>query len=126
MLEMMDVRASVRHTSGKLGDYRSHLKMKPSEYFRRNCYVSASAHFDEGSTAVRHDIGIENIMWGSDYPHPEGSWANTRQKLIETLGPLAEDEVELMLSTNAIRCYDLDKDKLVAIAEKIGPSKNEF
>lgn len=126
MLEMMDVRASVRHTSGKLGDYRSHLTMKPSEYFRRNCYVSASAHFDEGSTAVRHEIGINNIMWGSDYPHPEGSWPNTRRKLIETLGPLPAAEVELILSTNAIRCYDLDKSALAAIAAKIGPLKSEF
>lgn len=126
MLEMMDVRASVRHTSGKLGDYRSHLKMKPSEYFRRNCYVSASAHFDEGSTAVRHEIGINNIMWGSDYPHPEGSWPKTREKLIETLGPLPDDEVELILSTNAIRCYDLDEAALNALAQKIGPYKNEF
>ncbi len=126
MLEMMDVRASVRHTSGKLGDYRSHLTMKPSEYFQRNCYVSASAHFDEGSTAVRHEIGINNIMWGSDYPHPEGSWPNTRQKLIDTLGPLPDDEVKLILATNAIRCYDLDEAALTKLAAKIGPHKGEF
>lgn len=71
MLEMMDVRASVKHTSGKLGDFRTHLSMKPSEYFARNIWVSASALMDEGSMAVRHDIGMDRVMWGSDYPHPE-------------------------------------------------------
>jgi len=126
MLEMMDVRASVRHTTGKLGDYRSNLTMKPSEYFQRNCYVSASAHFDEGSTAVRHQIGIENVMWGSDFPHPEGSWPNTRAKLTEVMSGIPEAEITMMLSSNASRCYDLDEHKLIKIAERIGPAKSEF
>ncbi len=81
LLEMMDVRASVKHTSGKLGDFRSNLTLKPSEYFRRNCFLGASALFDEGSAAARHQIGIDNVMWGTDFPHPEGSWPATREKM---------------------------------------------
>ena len=126
MLELMDVRASVKHTSGKLGDFRSHLTMKPSEYFRRNVWVGASALFDEGSTAVRHEIGIRNVMWGTDYPHPEGSWPKTREKMKQYLKGVPETELELMLSGNAIDCYGLDVSQLNPIAQRIGPMKSDF
>lgn len=126
MLEMMDVRASVKHTSGKLGDFRSNLTMKPSEYFRRNCWVSASALFDEGSTEVRGDIGEDCIMWGTDYPHPEGSWPHTREKMLSCMRGIPEVELTKMLGTNAVECYNLDIDKLNALARKIGPLKADF
>ncbi len=126
MLEMMDVRASVKHTSGKLGDFRSNLTMAPSEYFKRNCWVGASALFDEGSTAVRHEIGIQNIMWGTDYPHPEGSWPKTKEKLLAYMSGIPEPELTAILGTNALECYNLDGDALRGIAERIGPLKSDF
>jgi predicted TIM-barrel fold metal-dependent hydrolase len=126
MLEMMDVRASVKHTSGKLGDFRSNLTMAPSEYFKRNCWVGASALFDEGSMAVRHDIGIENIMWGTDYPHPEGSWPKTKEKLLNVMSGIPERELSLILGSNALECYNLDINNLLPIAERIGPLKSDF
>jgi predicted TIM-barrel fold metal-dependent hydrolase len=126
LLELMDVRASVKHTSGKLGDFTSNLTMKPSEYFRRNCWVGASALFDEGSTAVRHEIGIRNVMWGTDYPHPEGCWPMTHEKMKRYMKGLPESELELMLSKNAIDCYGLDETALNAIANRIGPMRSDF
>lgn len=126
MLEMMDVRASVKHTTGKLGDFRSNLTMKPSEYFNRNCWLSASALFDEGSTAVRYEIGMDNIMWGTDFPHPEGSWPKTAEKMKQYMKGIPEDELTKLLSTNAIACYDLDPEPLRAIAARIGPRKSDF
>ena len=126
MLEMMDVRASTKHTSGKLGDFRSNLSMKPSEYFARNCWLSASALFDEGSTAVRHDIGMDNIMWGTDFPHPEGSWPNTREKMLKYMAGMPEPELTKLLGGNAVDCYDLDEAALREIACRIGPEKRLF
>lgn len=126
MLEMMDVRASVKHTSGKLGDFRSNLTMKPSEYFDRNCWLSASALFDEGSTAVRHEIGMDNIMWGTDFPHPEGCWPHTREKMLQYMTGIPEAELTKMLGTNAIACYDLDEAALSKIADQVGPEKSLF
>jgi predicted TIM-barrel fold metal-dependent hydrolase len=125
-LEMMDVRASVKHTSGKLGDFRSNLTMKPSEYFRRNCWLGASALFDEGSTAVRHEIGMDRIMWGTDFPHPEGSWPETREKMKRYLTGIPEHELSQLLGTNAIECYGLDAGPLMEIADRIGPEKRSF
>jgi len=126
MLEMMDVRASVKHTSGKLGNFRSNLTMKPSEYFDRNCWLSASALFDEGSTAVRHDIGMDNIMWGTDFPHPEGCWPHTRERMLRYMTGIPEDELTKMLGANAIKCYDLDASALSEIANRVGPEKSLF
>ncbi|MBA6413370.1 amidohydrolase [Parahaliea sp. F7430] len=126
LLEMMDVRASVKHTSGKLGDFRSNLTMAPSEYFKRNCWVGASALFDEGSTAVRHEIGIKNVMWGTDYPHPEGSWPKTREKLVTYFKGMPDTEITQILGSNAVDCYDLDYRELNPIAERIGPAKADF
>ncbi len=126
MLETMDVRASVKHTSGKLGDFRSHLTMKPSEYFHRNCWLGASALFDEGSTAVRHEIGIDNIMWGTDFPHPEGSWPHTQEKMLRYMKGIPEDELTKMLGSNAVACYDLDESALMTIAARVGPQKSLF
>jgi predicted TIM-barrel fold metal-dependent hydrolase len=126
MLEMMDVRASVKHTSGKLGDFRSNLTMKPSEYFDRNCWLSASALFDEGSTAVRHRIGMDNITWGTDFPHPEGCWPHTREKMQQYMTGIPENELTKLLSSNAIACYDLDEAALNEIARRIGPEKSLF
>jgi predicted TIM-barrel fold metal-dependent hydrolase len=120
MLEMMDVRASVKHTSGKLGDFRW------CAYFDRNCWLSASALFDEGSTAVRHDIGMDNIMWGTDFPHPEGCWPHTREKMLQYMTGIPEAELTKMLGTNAIACYDLDEAALSKIAERVGPEKSLF
>lgn len=126
MLEMMDVRASVKHTSGKMGDFRSNLTMKPSEYFQRNIWVGASALFDEGSMQVRHDIGLDRVMWGSDYPHPEGTWPKTRQSLEKYMKGIPEKEISMMLSENAVECYDLDVARLNKIAERIGPLKSDL
>ncbi len=126
LLELMDVRASVKHTTGKLGDFRSNLTMTPSEYFRRNCWVGASALFDEGSTAVRHQIGIDRVMWGTDYPHPEGAWPKTREKLLTFMKGLPEDEITAMLGGNALNCYDVDAAALAQIAARIGPPKADF
>lgn len=126
MLEMMDIRASVKHTSGKLGDFRTHLTMEPSEYFRRNCRVGASALMDRQSVDARYAIGINNMMWGTDYPHPEGTWPKTAQQMQECFGGIPSNELERILGLNAIEFYGLDYDKCKAIAEKIGPSITTF
>lgn len=125
-LEMMDVRASVKHTSGKLGDFRSNLTMKPSEYFARNCWLSASALFDEGSMAVRHEIGMDRIMWGTDFPHPEGCWPRTHEKMKQYMTGIAEDDLTKLLGANAVNCYNLNAAPLNEIAARIGPEKSVF
>jgi predicted TIM-barrel fold metal-dependent hydrolase len=75
---------------------------------------------------MRHEIGVHNMMWGSDYPHPEGSWPVTRQHQIDTFDGMPEHEIEAMLGGNAIEFYGLDAEKLAPIAARIGPEKGTF
>ena len=48
------------------------LKMKPSEYWRRQCY--ATYQTDPVGVKLLDELGEDNIMWGSDFPHPDGIW----------------------------------------------------
>ena len=86
-LRLLDFRYEVTPYSAKLGEYTSHLSMKPSEYFRRNVFLGASC-MPRREADLRAEIGLENMMWGSDYPHPEGSWPHTRQQMIDTFHDL--------------------------------------
>ena len=54
---------------------------------------------------MRHAIGIENMTWGSDYPHYEGSWPKSIGHLRTLLDGVPEDEVRALLSGNAARVY---------------------
>jgi predicted TIM-barrel fold metal-dependent hydrolase len=124
-LQLLDQRYSETHYSAKLGDYRSHLSMKPSEYFARNIGLGASC-MPRREAELRHEIGIGNIMWGSDYPHPEGAWPFTREQITESFIGLPETELEAMLGGNAIRFYGFDEAKLRPIADKVGPTKESL
>ncbi len=124
-LRLLDQRYSETHYAQKLGDYRSHLSMKPSDYFARNVAIGASC-MPRREAELRHDIGLGNIMWGSDFPHPEGAWPCTREQMLETFRGLPEDEIAAMLGGNAIRFYGFDAEKLAPLAARIGPEKSRF
>jgi len=75
---------------------------------------------------LRYETGIAQIMWGSDYPHPEGHWPLTRPHMIETFKDLPEDEVAAMLGGNAVEFYGFDREKLAPLVARIGPEKAAF
>jgi uncharacterized protein len=52
--------------------FRDLMKLRPSEYWRRQC--RATFQFDLIGAKLVDDIGVETLMWGSDYPHPDGVW----------------------------------------------------
>jgi len=124
-LKLMDHRYEDTHYAQKLGDYHSHMKSKPSEYFARNVKLGASC-MPRREAEQRFETGLGQIMWGTDYPHPEGSWPFTRKQMIETFHDLPEDEIEAMLGGNAVEFYSLDADKLNTIASRVGPKRSEF
>ena len=75
---------------------------------------------------LRYDIGVDNIMWGTDYPHPEGSWPFTKNQVHTTFDSLPEDEIAKMLGGNAADFYGLDTEKLAPLVARIGPEKRSF
>jgi predicted TIM-barrel fold metal-dependent hydrolase len=100
------------------------LPLKPSEYWARQCYVGAS-FLRPIECELRHAIGVDRIMWGSDYPHSEGTWPYSREALRLTFAGVPEDEVRLMLGGNAARVYGFDIDALDDIAATVGPTVDE-
>lgn len=125
MLRMLDHHYNDTYFSAKLGDYRSHLSMSPADYFRRNCAVGASC-MPRQDAEMRHQMGLKQIMWGSDYPHPEGTWPNTLPQMVETFKGLPEDDVAAMLGGNAMEFYNLDRTGLDKVAAKVGPQRLDF
>ena len=65
-------------------------------------------------------------MWGSDYPHPEGTWPTTRPQMLEAFRGVPEPELAAMLGGNAAGVYGFDTEKLAPIAARIGPEKSAF
>ena len=102
---------------------RDTLLKKPSDYFRRNCFVGAS-FLSQPECAARGEIGAHCYMWGADYPHLEGTWPYTDQALRYAFGRgVPSGEIRAMLAGNAARCYYLDLDALKPIADRIGPTE---
>lgn len=75
---------------------------------------------------MRHQIGVASLMWGSDYPHPEGTWPNTAARLADSFVGVPEDEIAAILGGNAVEFYGFDSEKLVSIAAAVGPEKSAF
>ena len=74
--------------------------------------------------SARHELGVGVLMFGSDYPHEEGTWGRTLEWLQASFGSVGvpEDETRAILGLNATRLYRLDIDTLRPLAECFGPS----
>jgi len=70
----------------------------------------------------RHIIGCDVAMWGTDYPHPEGTWPDTVTRLRSDFTAVPVEDARQLLGLTAARCYGFDLDALRPIAERIGPT----
>ena len=84
----------------------SRLTMLPSEYFRRNWKVTFIR--EPFAVAVRHWIGVNNMMWSNDYPHHRHDWPYSRRVIEESMGGVPEHEKRRMICDNARELYKLD------------------
>ncbi len=64
----------------------------PSHYWHTNCYAGAS-FFRPCETPLRHEIGVDRIMWGQDYPHIEATYPYTTEALRNSFAGVDTDEV---------------------------------
>lgn len=101
------------------------LSLKPSEYWARQCSVGAS-FMSPQECASRHEIGVPTILWGSDFPHDEGTWPATQAALHATFDGVPEPELRAMLGENAIRVYGLDAASLARHAARVGLEIGSF
>lgn len=90
----------------KLAGGHELMKQLPSEYFRRQCWISGES--DERTfSAMARLIGPDKFMWGSDYPHAEGH-ENPVSELNKTLSELSVSDRDKILGGNAAAVYGLN------------------
>ena len=83
-----------------------------------NCAVAASfLHRDD--CGRRQRIGVDHIMWGSDYPHLEGTFPFSQEAIADDVRRRAHDEVAAMLGGNAAAVYGFDLDALAPLAARV-------
>jgi predicted TIM-barrel fold metal-dependent hydrolase len=101
MLESIDDRYWRNRSWGELS-----IKHPPSVYWHRN--NAASFISDRSGIAMRHAVGVENMMWSSDYPHHGNDWPYSRKVIEETMGQIPADEKAQIVGGNAARIWHLD------------------
>ena len=77
----------------------------PSDFFHSNIFVGFQE--DDLGIRLRDIIGVNNLMWGSDYPHQESTFPRSRQIIEEVLSDCAEEEREKIAGGNAARVYKI-------------------
>jgi predicted TIM-barrel fold metal-dependent hydrolase len=105
----------------KFGESTKGLSLSPSEYWARQCQLGSS-FIRRPEVELRDQVGVDRIMWGSDFPHLEGCWPFSRDHLRLAFAGVPTDEVRAMVGGNAARVYGFDLAALTPLAEQFGPS----
>jgi len=71
-------------------------------------------------------VGIDRVMWGSDYPHVEGTMPFTREHLRQVLGHLPPEQIQQIVGGNTAELYGFDMEALRPAAEQYGPTVAEI
>ena len=79
------------------------LTMKPSEYWYRQC--KATYQSDKIGVRLIDLLGEDNVMWGSDFPHPDGIWPDSQSFIENELGGLPAKTRAKIVCGNAARLY---------------------
>jgi uncharacterized protein len=80
-----------------------HFTLKPSELWRRQGYTTFQ--HEVPIAELVHLVGEDNIIWGSDYPHPDGIWPDSLQVIEEDLGRLDAQVRRKITCENAGKLY---------------------
>lgn len=93
------------YTERAVGRKRERFKdgMLPSDLFRRNVFISFQE--DDLGIQLRTQIGVDNLMWGSDYPHAESTFPKSREIVERILHDVPVDEQAKIAGENAARLY---------------------
>ncbi len=92
----------------------SELSLKPSEYFLRQGAVTIS----DDPVAINNlkFTGVDNIMWGNDYPHDEGTCPNSQRYRQDIIDAVTPEEAHKIFLGNASRLYGFDEAALTDAA----------
>lgn len=97
-------RIFIRQRSRMMKDYPiGSGTMLPSEYWRQNVFLTVL--LDRATVAALPYIGADNVMWSSDYPHPDGSFPGSVKYLDEMFGTASPQDREKIVAGNCERLY---------------------
>ena len=81
---------------------------KPSFYFHRQCY--AAFLDDPAGVALRHTIGVDSLLWESDYQHSDTTWPFSHDRVNDHMATIPEDGRRKIVWENAVKLFKLDVD----------------
>jgi predicted TIM-barrel fold metal-dependent hydrolase len=129
LLERLDWSLESIRKTGATGEIRygdEHILPKSAtEYFQQNVWMGVSQPGPD-DVAARTAMGPDRFMWGSDYPHDEGTHPYTREHLRARFSGVDPTELRDLLAGNAAKLYDFDLEALAPLAAKIGPTVGEI
>lgn len=115
---------------GSIGELRfkpeHRLPKSATEYAAQNVWLGASFPKTADVTAARDILGLDHFMWGSDYPHDEGTYPFTTLALRQVFADWPEADLRKVLSDNAAQLYGFDLDALAGPAAQVGPTVAEI
>ncbi len=80
--------------------------MFPSDFMRRNVFIGFQE--DDFGIESRHKVGVDTLLWGSDYPHAESTFPRSREILDEIFQGIPEDEKAKIAGDNTARLYHFE------------------
>ena len=83
------------------------LTMKPSEYWYRQCYATYQS--DPVGLRLIDLLGVDNVMWGSDFPHPDGVWPDSQEFIAREFLGVDEKTRYQITCANAAKLYKFDQ-----------------
>jgi predicted TIM-barrel fold metal-dependent hydrolase len=93
------------------------MTTRPSETVRRQMFVNF--WFEDEGIKLRHEIGIHNIMWESDFPHITAYYPDSWTAVDRVLQGVPEEDRTKLLYENALRVYGV---KAKVSAKKASPA----
>ena len=109
LLGTMDYTYNERHEEAT---YRFKGNLLPSDYFHSNIYLSFQE--DAVGLRMRDVIGVDSLMWGSDYPHSESTFPKSREILDQILQGVPREEQAKIVGGNTARLYGFDLERIAA------------
>jgi predicted TIM-barrel fold metal-dependent hydrolase len=129
VLKRLDAMMSQIRKTGETGEIKWEAGTVPpqnaSDYFRQNVWMGVSQPGTDDA-AARYEIGLDKWMWGSDYPHDEGTHPFTREGLRALFHDTDPAELRRLLAGNCAELYGFDLDKLDKLAAEYGPTIEEI
>ena len=89
------------------------LSLKPSELIRRQC--AATFMYDPVAINNRATTGVETLMWGNDYPHPEGTWPESQAVNRDQFDGVSRRRLDAIVHGNAARVFGFDLEELAKL-----------